>query len=139
MRSFALCTTLYMDGGRYYELKEKILHFIVLKGVKRRQTDVHIGYFLHFVSRRNLILLHSVEISWFFYHSDFTWNQIWGFWKCKICHFNTFIESEFWFLWIFALCHSWKWPKIQILSLQNCKKCHFLIYLGSQKLISRKI
>ena len=61
MRSFALCTTLYMDGGRYYELKEKILHFIVLKGVKRRQTDVHTGYFLHFVSRRNLILLRVIN------------------------------------------------------------------------------
>ena len=33
---------------------------------------------------------HSVEISLFSYHSDFTWNQIPGFEKYKICHFNTF-------------------------------------------------
>ena len=26
-----------------------------------------------------LLSYHSVEISWFFYHSDFTWNQFWGF------------------------------------------------------------
>ena len=24
-----------------------------------------------------------VEISWFFYQSDFAWNQVWGFEKCK--------------------------------------------------------
>ena len=28
---------------------------------------------------QNLAILHSVEISKFFYHSDFTWNQILGF------------------------------------------------------------
>ena len=26
---------------------------------------------------------------------SFTWNQFWGFYKCKICHFNTFTGSEF--------------------------------------------
>ena len=26
---------------------------------------------------------HSVEISWFFYHSDFMWNQFSGFWKVQ--------------------------------------------------------
>ena len=84
MRSFALCTTLYMNGGRYYELKEKILHFIVLKGVKRRQTDVHIGYFLHFISRRNLIFT-ALTTMWKF--QDLSITQIlrennfgeWGF------------------------------------------------------------
>ena len=29
--------------------------------------------------RNQLDEIHSVEISWFFYHSDFTSNQIWGF------------------------------------------------------------
>ena len=43
------------------------------------------------------IQTHSVEISGFFYHSDFTWNQFWGFLKCKICYSNTFRGSEFWF------------------------------------------
>jgi len=28
----------------------------------------------------------SVEILGFFYHSDFTRNQFWGFFKDKICH-----------------------------------------------------
>ena len=40
---------------------------------------------------------HNVEILGFFYHSDFTWNQFWGFQKCKICHFHTFRGSEYWF------------------------------------------
>ena len=26
--------------------------------------------------------IHSVEISWFFYHTDFTWNQFWPF-QCQ--------------------------------------------------------
>ena len=39
---------------------------------------------------------HSVEISWFSCHSDFTWNQSLWFQKCKICHFNYFRGSEFW-------------------------------------------
>ena len=37
----------------------------------------------------------TVEISWFLYHSDFTWNQFWGFLKSKIIHFTTFRGSEF--------------------------------------------
>ena len=45
---------------------------------------------------------HSLEISRFFYHSDFAWNQFWGFLKCKINHFNTFRGLEFWFWWIFC-------------------------------------
>ena len=31
-----------------------------------------------------------LTISWFCFHLDFTWNHIWGFKKCKICHFNAF-------------------------------------------------
>ena len=49
------------------------------------------------------IAMHSVEVSWFFHQSDFTWNQFWEMWKCKICPFNTFRGSEFWFVWNFAL------------------------------------
>ena len=50
---------------------------------------------------------HSVEISWFFYYSDFTWNQFWGFLKCKISHFTTFRSSEFSLLWNFAFFEVW--------------------------------
>ena len=56
---------------------------------------------------------HSVEMSWFFYHTGFTWNQFWGFLKCKICHFNKFRGSEIWFLWIFSLLEGWNLPKWQ--------------------------
>ena len=49
---------------------------------------------------------HSVAISWFLYHSDFMWNQFWGFLKGKICHFNTFRGSEFWFFMNF--CTFWR-------------------------------
>ena len=52
-------------------------------------------------------LTQSVEISWFFYHSDFTWNQFGEFLKCKISHFTTFIGSESWLLWIFVLFVGW--------------------------------
>ena len=54
-----------------------------------------------------------MEISWILYHSDFTWNQFWGFLKCKISHFTTFRGSEFWFLWIFALFEGWFLPNEQ--------------------------
>ena len=46
---------------------------------------------------------HDAEISWFFYHSDFTWNQFTELLKCKICHFFTFRGSEFWSLMNFPL------------------------------------
>ena len=32
-----------------------------------------------FIGMNKLLKLHSVEISCLFYHSDFTWNQFWGF------------------------------------------------------------
>ena len=74
--------------------------------------------------------IHSVDISWFFYHSDFTWNQFWGFSKCKICCFNTFRGFKLWFSWIFALLKGWylpngqnsqhlKWQKQQFLHFEN--------------------
>ena len=70
----------------------------------------------------NLKIVHSVEISWFFYHSDLTWNQFMRFWKCKICHFNTFRGSEFWFLWICAHFDGWNYQINNIQSPYNCKK-----------------
>jgi len=74
--------------------------------------------------------LHSLEISGFFYHSDFTWNQVWGFLKCKISHFNTIRGSEFLFLWIFALSEKYTAPKLA--------KTPVFALLESTKLISRK-
>ena len=36
--------------------------------------------FSFFFPKKNYLLMnHSVEISWLFYHSDFMWNQFWGF------------------------------------------------------------
>ena len=46
-------------------------------------------------SRQVCDKMHRVEISGFFCHSDFTWNQFWCFQKCKFCHFTTFRCSEF--------------------------------------------
>ena len=62
-----------------------------------------------FFSQRRL-KSHSVEISWFFYHLDFTWNQFWGFYKCKMCHFSTIRGSEIWVSWIFAPFEGWNIP-----------------------------
>ena len=50
-----------------------------------------------------------VDLS-FLHHSDFTWNRICVFWKCKIYHFCTFRGSDFLFLWIFALFEGWNLP-----------------------------
>jgi len=38
------------------------------------------------VSIQVSISLRSVEISEFYCHSDFTWNQFWSFWSHKNCH-----------------------------------------------------
>ena len=43
-----------------------------------------------------ILVLHSVKISGFFCHSDFTWNQFWRMQKFKNCHF--------------VLLDCWKWP-----------------------------
>ena len=75
-----------------------------------------------------MVVFHSVEISRFLYHSIFTWNQFWGFLKCKILSFNTFRGSEFWFLCIFSLFEDWNWPKeqnSQPLKLQKRQFLHF--------------
>ena len=58
----------------------------------------------------SLFWWHSLEISRFLYQSDFTWNQFWGFLKCKISHFTTFRGSEFWF---FAIFEGWNLPNEQ--------------------------
>ena len=64
---------------------------------------------------------HSVEIWWFFYYSDFTWNQFWGLWKCKICYFITFRGSEVWFFMNFCT--------FEINKIQGCKKSQKTAFL----------
>ena len=49
------------------------------------------------------------NIQIFFCHPVFTWNQSWLIQSIKICNFDTFRGSEFWFLWIFALFENWNW------------------------------
>ena len=71
-----------------------------------------------------------------FYHSDFTWNQIWGFLKYKIRLFYTFLGSVSWF---FALFEGWNYQIIKIQSPFWLQKMAVLALLHSQKLISRKI
>ena len=65
------------------------------------------------------VTLHRVEISWFFCHSDFKWNQFWEFLKCKICHFNTFRGSEF---WVYGYLHFLKAEIHQITKFRAQKK-----------------
>ena len=76
-----------------------------------------------------------MKISGFFYHSDFTWNQCWGFYKWKICLFNTSKSSEFWFFMNFCTLlfqiHNIRAPKMA--------KMAILETLDSKKKISRKI
>ena len=55
-------------------------------------------------------ILHSVEISWFYCLSDFTWNQIWRIWKCLLLPF-------------LGLCWS---AKIKIQRLQMCQNWQIL-------------
>ena len=71
-------------------------------------------------------IMHSVEISLILYRSDFTWNQFWGFLKCKISHFNTFRDSVFWFLWFFALFQGWNLPNEQNSKPLKWQKRQFL-------------
>ena len=80
------------------------------------------------IVNKQLITHSSVEISGFFYHSDFTWNQFVGFWKCKICHFNTFRGFELWFLWIFGLSEGWIWPKLKSAEPLKLQRKFFLSF-----------
>ena len=74
-------------------------------------------------------LLHRVKISEFLNHWDFTWNQFWGFVKCKISHFTTYRGSEFRFSWF--LYHSdFTWN--QCWSFLKCKISHFTTFRDSE-------
>ena len=77
----------------------------------------------------------SVEISEFFSHSDFTWNQRWRIWCLKNCHFKTFKR-----LWIFIFISFCTLLRLKLWKdSSKFEKVAFLEFLGSQKLISRKI
>ena len=71
-----------------------------------------------------ILTVHCVEISWFFDHSDFAWNQFWGLEKCKIWHFNTIRDTEFQYLWIFTFWRL-KYTKLTKLWAQKMAKWHF--------------
>ena len=70
--------------------------------------------------------MHSVEISWFFCHSDFTWNQFWWIWKYEKCLFSIFRGFEFLILVNCSLHRMQKFIEIRIQSLQMCWKWQFL-------------
>ena len=61
-----------------------------------------------------------MEITRFFCHSDFTWNQFWSFWSPKNYHCDHLSGSEFWTFGHFWHFQAWNSPKIKIQSLQNC-------------------
>ena len=85
-------------------------------------------FFKSFLVFVTFCTLYSVDISWFLYHSNFTWNQFGGFKECKICHFNTFRGSEFWFLRIFALFEGWHLPNEQNSQPLKWQKRQFLYF-----------
>ena len=83
--------------------------------------------------------IHSVEISSFFYYSDFMWNQFGGFLKCNICHFNTFRGSGLWFSMNFCIFCRLKFTKLTQFLAPKMTKMVFFELLHSPKLISCKI
>ena len=60
------------------ELTQKILVQSITMGDFWGST--YVRYVLHksYIDFTKKLSLHSMEISWFFYHKDFTWNQFWG-------------------------------------------------------------
>ena len=76
----------------------------------RRKMPEKVEIFCHWSTKLTLSRdekIYSVEISAFFYHSDITLNQFWGYLKRKISHFTTFRSSEFSLLWNFAFFEVW--------------------------------
>ena len=80
-----------------------------------------------------------MEISGFFCHLDFTWNQFWSFWSSKNCCFNHLRSSEFWFFWELLIFPGVKCPKSQNSNSSKLVKPQFLTLWNQPKLISRKI
>ena len=73
------------------------------------------------------------------FHSDFTWNQFWGFQKCKICHFCHFKGSEFCSCCTLQPSKSAKIHKNQNSEPLNVLQWQVFALLECTKLISRKI
>ena len=90
-------------------------------------------------NHKNALPKHSVEISWFFYHSDFLWNHFQEFWRYKNCHFITFRGSELWFFMIFRIFWGLIFSQSQTLELLKLQKIAFFEHLHPPKVISRKI
>ena len=83
--------------------------------------------------------LHNVEISGFFYTSDFTWNQFWSFWNPKKCYFDHLSSSKFWIFANFWHFQVWNFCKIQNSMLSRLLKQQYLLFWNQQKLFSHKI
>ena len=84
------------------------------------------------------LLNHSVEISWIFYHSVFTWNQVYEFWKYKISHPNTCNGSEM--LLFILFCTFWRQKITKLTKFRTRKKAKMAVLelLDSPKLNSLK-
>ena len=86
------------------------------------------------------LLAHSVEISGYFCHSDFTWNRFWRiqtFWNCRL--FTISGALNFVHLVNFSLLKVQKVTKNQNLEPLNVFQMADFALLHSPKLISRKI
>ena len=89
----------------YLHSKISSLKFLTLNDIKLELQNLQINS--HDSQCGNFIIVLRT------YNSDFTWNQFWGFYKCKICHCNTFRGPEFWLLRICALFEGWNIPNQQ--------------------------
>ena len=110
----AQSATAEMYVTQYHSLSFYVCLIIIVQGSQNQ-----IELWKCAIEKNWVLLSHSVEISWFLYHPDFTWNQFCGFLKCKSYHFNTFRGSEFWRLYILVLFEACNLPKIKIQSPKN--------------------
>ena len=60
------------------------------KGTDQNQRVLKNGPTTSCFTNKGYLGLHSVEISYFFYHSEFTCHQFRGFHRCKMCLFLHF-------------------------------------------------
>ena len=81
----------------------------------------------------------SYEISGFFRHSDFTWNQFLVILNTQSCILNHFSSSTFWNFGTFWHFQVWNFSKNQHSKPLRLLKWQFLTIWNQSKLISRKI
>ena len=79
----------------------------------------------YFTDLGSLIEIHNVEISWFFWHSNFMWNQFWSFWSFKNCHLDRLISSEFWIFENWRHFKVWNFSKNQNSKPPKCENGNF--------------